>query len=337
MKISFIIISGGSRVESMERLLRSIEKQGLPDAETVVIGDIKGLFGEGIILINEPQLARTAAICKMRNIGVEKSSGSVVVLLDDDMELTDGWYAAIKKRLSGDDWDIAGCRVTGPSGGRWYDWNWASREDPLCPPRMIEYGQTSENLYISGCLMIIRRHVFDKVRFNENLLNHQRDDVDFCHRAIGSGFKFECWPEAVAVHHLEPEGRSASDPGSGSSGFAKAVYMFRKGAFSEALTLFHELAPSAQVLYHLCLALKEMGMLEEAAREFKKLLKALNANDPKERRFYYSANFHLGVIREQEGKPEEAQLHYRETLAGFPEHYKAALGLSRMASAGSAP
>lgn len=337
MKISFVIISGGARVESMGRLFRSIEKQGVSGAQTVIIGDVKGLRHQTAIFINEPELARTAAICRMRNLGVEKSNGSVVVLLDDDIELADGWYESIKNRLGASSWDIAGCRVTGPSGGRWYDWSWASRQDPLCPPRMIEYGQTSQNLYISGCLMIIRRHVFDKVRFSENLYNHQRDDVDFCHRAIDAGFRFECWPEAVAVHHLEPAGRSEADPGAGSVGFAQAVYMFRKGAYTDAFQLFQKLPQSAKVSYHRSLTLKKLGKLNEAAKQFEKLLKALKVNDPNERRLYYSANFHLADIREKEGKPEEARRYYNETLFGFPEHHEAALGLLRVAGAGSAP
>ncbi|VAX23833.1 hypothetical protein MNBD_NITROSPINAE03-98 [hydrothermal vent metagenome] len=337
MKLSLIIIHGEGRKDSLARLFRSIESQRIDESETLIVGNVNEASPPNAKLVAAHELAKTAAICQMRNLGVEKSSGSVVVLLDDDIELADGWYGSIKDRLNNTSWDIAGCRVTGPSGGRWYDWNWASREDPLCPPRMLEYGATSENLYISGCMMIIRRHVFDKVRFDENLLNHQRDDVDFCHRAIDSGFTFECWPEALAVHHLEPSGRSASDPGAGSGGFAEAVYMLRKEAYSEALELFHILSPSVKVSYHLSLTLKELGKLDEAAQEFQNLLQALKVNNPEERRFYYSANFHLGDIKEREGKMQEAKRYYNEALAGFPEHNEAALGLLRVARAGSAP
>ncbi|VAX17192.1 hypothetical protein MNBD_NITROSPINAE04-161 [hydrothermal vent metagenome] len=337
MKTSFVIISGGARVESMERLFRSIEKQSLPDAEIIVIGNVKDLYYDSATFINESELAGTAAICQMRNIGVEQSSGSVVVLLDDDIELADGWYGSIKDKLNNASWDIAGCRVTGPSGGRWYDWSWASREDPLCPPRMLEYGETSENLYISGCMMIIRRHVFDKVRFNENLFNHQRDDVDFCHRAIDSGFTFECWPEAVAVHHLDPVGRSASDPAFGAAAFANAIYLFRKNEYGKALEILSGQGSEAKVLYHAALCLKELDRPDEAVEEFIATLNVADRQNAAERRLYYSSMYHLGDLKERSGEPEEAKRYYDEALSGFPEHNEAALGLLRVARAGSAP
>ncbi len=331
MTISFLIISGGKRDVSLKRLLKSIEAQRISGYETIVIGRMdRRNTPANVKFIDAPELADKADICKMRNMALESSSNPIAVLMDDDVELEPGWYSALKKYLDDDRWDIAGCRVLGPSGERWYDWNWASRTDPLCPPRTLEYGEQNDGLYISGCLMIIRRRVLKKIRFDENLLNHQRDDVDFCHRAIDAGFHFASFPEAVAIHHMEPAGRSKDDPGAGSDSFSEAIYLFRKGEHKKALELFRKQPSSTKVLYHIALTLKGLEKCDEACIAFENLLKRADRKNMDDRRFYYSGSFHMGALKEKERKPEEAQRYYREALKGFPEHKEAAEGLERV-------
>lgn len=312
----------------MERLLASILAQGPCQSETIAVGRADNL-PQWVRLVGLPELADTAAICRMRNIGVAESSGDPVVLLDDDIELHPGWLDAIFSKLADVMWDIASSKVLGPSGERWYDWCWASRADHACPPRMLEYGETSPNLYISGCMMIIRRRVFDKVIFNENLMNHQRDDVDFCHRALDAGFKFTCFTDAVATHHLEPSGRSQSDPAAGSGGFPEAIFRFRKKDYAGALSILISLKDSPETLYHAALCLKNLGLTGKAAELFNKTVVLADNGEMKQRRLYYSALFHLGSLAENCGDMNSAAWYYAKALSGFPEHKEAAMGLER--------
>lgn len=328
MKISFVIITGGKRPESMERLLASILAQGPYESETIVVGRAENL-PQWARLIHAPELADTAAICRMRNIGVAESSGDPVILLDDDIELHHGWLDAISAKLADETWDIASSKVLGPSGERWYDWCWASRADPACPSRMLEYGEVSPNLYISGCMMIIRRRVLDKVLFNENLMNHQRDDVDFCHRALDAGFKFACFTDAVATHHLEPSGRSESDPASGFGGFPEAIFRFRKKDYAGAMEILITLEDFPENTYHGALCLKNLGLTEKAAELFNKTVLLTDNGGMKRGRLYYSALFHLGTLAESRGDMNCAEECYAKALSGFPEHKEAAIGLER--------
>src|SRR5262249_1639682 len=150
---------------------------------------------------------------------------------------------------------------------RWYDWSWASRLDPLCPPRLLDYRESSPNAYISGAFMAIRRRVFSAVRFDERRMNHERDDVDFCHRAIDAGFTIGIVPEATAIHHLEASGRSTADPGSGSAAYADGIALLRIERYAEALDRFREAAPSEgdRARYHEAVCLMELGRCGEAA------------------------------------------------------------------------
>ncbi len=329
--ISFIIISGGQRPESMERLIKSIEAQNLPEHEIVVIGLYEGSMPKRAVYIEKQKLARSAAICKMRNLAMETAKGDILILLDDDISFPKDWYENIKKRFD-EKFDVAGCRVITPAGDRWYDWAWGSRDDLTCPTRKLDYSETGKNIYIGGCLMIICRHVFKKVKFDENLKNHQRDDVDFCHRVWDAGFTLKIFREAHVTHHLDPAGRSDADPGAGSLEFSDGVFHFRLKRFDTALNHFKKMPDNDAVKskYHSALCLVELGRKSEAETELKYVISMADKNGTDERRFYYSANFHLGRLLEGENRKGDAMRCYRETLEGFKEHHEASLGLARL-------
>lgn len=331
--VSFIIISGGQRPKSIRRLLSSIVSQNIPEYQIVIVGKHDGALPDGALYIKTPDLAESGAICKMRNIGIKASKGDPVVLLDDDVEFSDGWYGKIKRRLDGE-FDIASCAVLTPTGERWYDWAWASREDLNCPTRKADYAETGGNMYIGGCFMMIRRHVFNKVKFNENLMNRQRDDIEFCHRAWDAGFSLSIFPEAHVTHHLDPAGRSEDDPASGSDKFTEGIYSFRMGRFSEALKVFSSLKEGEAVRsrYYYALCLIKLNRKEEAVEELKYVIKIANVNDIEERRLLHTACFHIGSCMEEKGLNKEASEYYIKTLDGYKEHLEAGKGLDRVRS-----
>jgi tetratricopeptide (TPR) repeat protein len=300
-----------------------------------VVGELTGELPPNCVYIERPELARTAAICQMRNIGLDAAKGDPAVLLDDDIELSPTWYRDVRDYLDSG-FDVAGHRVTLPNGKRWYDWNIASRTDPLTPTMMIAYGQAGPDVYISGCLMIISRHVFGKVRFNENLLNHQRDDVEFCHRVWDAGFTIKFFEKPSAVHYLEPSGRSESDPASGPALLSEGVHLYRMGRYSEAVGLFESViasgADSVKAVYHKGLCLMSMGDAKEAQEAFKQVIQTAGISDKDTRRLYFTACYHLGAIYEAAGNTGEARKMYETVLTGMPEHRGAAEGVKRVSA-----
>ncbi len=299
----------------------------MPSYEILIVGRHDGDTPEGALLIKAEEDAKRAAICHMRNLGARSAKGDSVIFLDDDASFTDGWYESIRDKI--DLFDITGCRVVTPSGERWYDWNWASRTDPECPTRMTNYEEKSDNAYISGCFMMVKKAVFDSVKFNEELVNHQRDDVDFCHRSIDAGFSIGMIPEATLIHHLDPAGRSDKDPASGSTRFSEGVNLYRLGEYQKALDIFDTME-GLNALYHKGLSLMELGKFNEALPVFCRVIGT--ADSVTDRRIFHTAHFHLGTIAERGGDFAGALNHYRTTLTGFPEHKMAALGLERVTS-----
>jgi tetratricopeptide (TPR) repeat protein len=333
--ISFIVISGGKRPTAIARLFESVKAQGIPDYEIIVVGELAGPLPPNCVYIERPELASTAAICAMRNIGIQAARGDPAILLDDDIELSPTWYRDIRAYLDSG-FDVAGHRVTLPNGKRWYDWNVASRADPLSPTLMIPYAHTGRDVYISGCLMIINRHVFEKVRFNENLLNHQRDDVEFCHRVWDAGFTIKFFETPSAVHYLEPSGRSQSDPASGPALLSEGIHLYRMGRYGEAIPLFESVIASGtdnvKAVYHKGLCLMGMGDAQGAEASFKQVVQTASASDKDTRRLYFTACFHLGAIYETAGNAGEARKMYETALTGMPEHRNASEGIKRLSA-----
>jgi hypothetical protein len=333
--LSFVIISGGSRRHSVVRLLASLARAEVPAPEILIVGRHDGTVPEGVRVLAAPDLADRAAICAMRNRGIDATSGDPVILLDDDIEFTPGWYAAMAPAIASGRFDVAGCRCVTPAGRRWYDWSWASRDDPSSPPRLLEYADSSPNAYISGCFMMVRRRVFSTVRFDEGRLNHQRDDVDFCHRAVDAGFTLGTVPEATVIHHLEPAGRSASDPSSGSAAFAEGIALLRLDRHAEAIERFRQALASEGVRarYHEGVCLMELGRADEAVAVLTEVVDAGEdiPLDDERRRIHFGALYRLGVLQEQRGRTDEAHKLYAATLAGFPEHRAAGEGRTRTA------
>lgn len=333
--ISFIVISGGKRPTAIARLFDSVTAQSIADYEIIMVGEHAGPSPANCVYIKRPELASVAAICKMRNIGLDAAKGDPAILLDDDIELSTTWYRDIRGHLASG-FDVAGHSVTLPNGKRWYDWNVASRTDPLMPTLMIPYAHTGRDVYISGCLMIVSRHVFEKVRFNENLLNHQRDDVEFCHRVWDAGFTIQFFEKPSAIHYLEPSGRSQSDPASGSALLSEGIHLYRMEQYSEAVRLFESVilsgADSVKAVYHKGLCLMNMGDTQGAQDAFKRVVQTAGMSDKDTRRLYFTACFHLGAIYEATGKNDEARKMYETALTGMPEHRNSAEGIKRISA-----
>lgn len=244
-KVSFVIPTGGQRDHSLKTLLQIISGFDLFEKEIIPIGNTESISASADIRpLYYPELAKDGEICRMRNIAAAQSSGDIIVFLDDDAEILQGWQeniiSLLRLLISGAK-DIGTCRIVGPNGKRWYDWNWGSRLDLKCPSMLLPYGLSNENLYISGCCMIMRRDVWHDVQFDENRLNHQHDDVSFCHKAHDLGKRFTIQKSSVIRHLLLPSGRNPDDPASGRGEFPDMIYLYRLGQIDQARSLLDTL------------------------------------------------------------------------------------------------
>ena len=132
MDISFVIITGGKKPHHIKRLLKSIRKQGIKKYESIIIGNVEdlsidffsmGLSSSNLIkTIENKSAAQKGELGVMRNSGCQHAEFDNIVILDDDLLLTENWYKnLLKYNEKNNDYDILTCQIRVPDGGRYWD------------------------------------------------------------------------------------------------------------------------------------------------------------------------------------------------------------------------
>lgn len=334
VRISFVISTSGRRRDTVQRLYQTI-RDSIPDPkEIVLVGAVGDVADPAVKAVDARQDALAGRICTMRNLGGEASAGEILTFLDDDVEIDESWYPAARPllvRLRSGTADIGNCRIIGPNGKRWFDWCWASREDPDCPPMLLPYGLVHPNLYVSGCCMIMRRDVWSSVLFDEKLLNHQHDDVDFCHRCTDAGYRFSSQPSATLTHLLEPAGRNPEDPASGPDEFSVAVHKYREGSPRDALELLEKAEGKVQQgVYHYYKGLFLLFLRDIPAAEKHLLIAQEELDANTHRALCGQVRYRLGLVALMRKATQESERMFRAALELVPEHPFARARLRRL-------
>jgi tetratricopeptide (TPR) repeat protein len=330
--ISFCVISGGQRPDRFEALIRSIIRLEIDDFEILVCGIYEG--GESdrrVKYFEKREWAEKAEVCRMRNFNAERASYGTIIILDDDVELTLGWWKGIGKYR---DFDLAGCRGVDGNGQRWWDWQKIDRDNPLAKPELLDYDQTDPNAYISGYFMMMKRRVWEAVKFDEDRRNYQHDDIDFCHRVTDMGYTLKIFPDATVIHYVDKRGREESERARKEflrknpvtrTESEEAQFYLSLGEYREAIPLYKKLAGKERKFsnfYNLAYSYHQLGALSNAVRYY---LEAVTqpAEDGSDDVRLAAAYLHLGEIFIKKGDTALAEGSLKKALAYLPEHNKA--------------
>lgn len=193
MDLSFVIITKGARQSLLEKAVLSARAQKIPNSEIIVVGKCDSL--EGIIYVEDLEKGRP------RHKGVEIAKYRNIVFIDDDVELLDGWYPAIKN--FGNDWDLLGFRLLDKDGKRW-------KVDYVCAdenfkPRPKPYGEAPDvRTYCSTSNLLVKKYVFDAIKFRDT---YYGEDMLFGLDCNEAGFKLKFCHDAIGVHYYSELGR----------------------------------------------------------------------------------------------------------------------------------
>lgn len=146
--------------------------------------------------------------CRAQNRAIPNASGSVLVFLDDDVEVTPGWLRSIVNFFSEFPYDV----MQGSILMRDKDRERADIQKALQRYRtidFIDYGSPpgSELFTLTGGNMAIRRDVFNRTGlFNELLGPGQAgisEDVEFAKRVTAAGYKIGYEPRAAVYNEMD--------------------------------------------------------------------------------------------------------------------------------------
>lgn len=197
MNISFII-PAYNEAGNIEDLIASI-KRYVPDGlqyEIIVVDH--GSTDDTVILANacgaDVMVCAEGTIAGLRNLGVKKSSGEILIFLDADIRLTHDWAANIGKVLKtliDGDRILTGSWYSIPESPSWIEKFWFK---PL---------ERGDNTHINSGHLIISRHLFEEIGgFNETL--ETGEDYDISMRAKAANIRLLDDVKLKVVHEGYP-------------------------------------------------------------------------------------------------------------------------------------
>ena len=204
MKYS-VIVPVYNRPNECEELLESLTHQTQRDFEIIIVEDGSSVPCREVVERYADKLAvhyydkPNSGPGQTRNYGVERANGEYVIILDSDVVLPEGYFAAIDDELAANPCDAFG----GPD---------RAHESFSTTQKAINYAMTSffttggirggkaklDKFYPRSFNMGVRREVyqalegFSAMRFGE--------DIDFSTRIFKSGYRCRLFPEAWVYH-----------------------------------------------------------------------------------------------------------------------------------------
>jgi GT2 family glycosyltransferase len=144
------------------------------------------------------------------NIGIKAAIGDVIVLLNQDTVVQEGWLKALVEALWADGKvGIAGCKLLYPDG-KTIQHAGGTVEYPSGLALHYGYREKDEGQwdeprdvdYVTGAAMAIRRDVLERVGlFDEGFSPAYFEDIDICYRAREKGFLVRYVPHSILIHH----------------------------------------------------------------------------------------------------------------------------------------
>lgn len=231
MKASVIVLSWNG-VDYLESCLNAVLSQDYADFEVIVVDNGSTDGSADLVAERFPQVQlirneRNLGFARGNNIGLRAATGDVLVLLNQDTVVHDGWLAALVAALKDPTVGIAGCKLLYPDGTLQH----AGGE--IAGPRCYSthYGahtadtgafeQVCDVDFVTGAALALTRTTLKMVgELDEGFAPAYYEDVDWCYRCRAAGLRVSYVSQAVAMHY-----ESASAPRSA----YRSQYAFHHG------------------------------------------------------------------------------------------------------------
>ena len=269
-----VIIPTYKREEMLRQTLAEVLKQDYQNFEIIVVDQTPIHQPETVAYLEE--LAKTgkikifqvnwANLPGARNFGVRRSRGEIILFIDDDVQLPEGFLTAHAKNYKRKDIGAIAGRVLdrmklANSGGELIiDYLPEAAMDPGIAWYYIDLVHTvkpQQVISARGCNMSFRRDIFNKynLKFDERFEGTAvREESDFCLGIRATGLIIWYDPEAYLIHLGEETG-GCHDISTRSADYQVNLYhnhflmAFKHLTFTQQLHLFYRLF-DCQVLGH---------------------------------------------------------------------------------------
>jgi GT2 family glycosyltransferase len=149
---------------------------------------------------------------RMNNLGARSADGEVLVLLNNDVQITEeGWLEELVRQVQRPDVGIVGARLLYPNGtiqhggivttARGTGLHVMRRAPASYPGYLNQLRTVREVSAVTGACLAIRKSVFIEVGgIEEDKLRVTCSDVDLCFRVRSSGYRVIWTPYSTLIH-----------------------------------------------------------------------------------------------------------------------------------------
>ena len=193
MKKLVIIILDYRNKPALKKCLKSVYLTKVP----------KNWEKEVLVIDNNKINLGFAAGCNVGMRKAIKNGAGAVLLLNQDTVVKDDFLLPLLDNQA----DIVAPVIKFRRKGKWiYDYGgrinwWLGRTKHVESLKVSEFNGLKID-YISGCAMLIRRPVLEKIGVFDEQYYLYFEDVDFCLRTKKAGFKISVEPKSVIFHNL---------------------------------------------------------------------------------------------------------------------------------------
>jgi glycosyltransferase involved in cell wall biosynthesis len=194
-----VVISAKNRPDRLRRALESLRTQSQPILEFIVVDDgssppLSDLGNDVQILRNE----RSEGMCAARNTGLRAATGTYVVVIDDDAELSaaDGIARGVQIFARVPDAAVIGFRQLRPDGAVHY-----------MQPAHSEVTAETNRFYGYG--FMVHRDTFLDAGAFADFYGYYGEETEVALRLLKRRKRILYAPDIRVIHHEDPRGRDA--------------------------------------------------------------------------------------------------------------------------------
>ena len=216
LKVSIIIVNWNGGEDILE-CLKSVKDIDYPDYEIIAVDngstdnsvkEIKGAFPDIKLILNDKNLGFPAGV----NVGIKAATGGYILLLNDDTVVARNILKDLVEAMESD----PGIGIAGPMILYYSEpdkiWSAGMQLHLLGYASHIGKGLNKELFnksypvdYMTGCVVLIKKEVIDKIGLLDPEYFLYSEDADFCLRARNAGYRCMYVPSPTVWHKATKE------------------------------------------------------------------------------------------------------------------------------------
>ncbi len=212
-----IVIVTYNSARTIESCLDSVSAILYPNLEVVVVDNASTDNTKKIISKKNKKITflenkKNVGFAAGNNLGIEifmKKGIEFILLLNPDTEVKPHIIENLLEPFQKKDVGIVGCAITYHNsdtiwfaGGSFNKYFCYTKHTKMNRPVSLLNQKIKETVFITGCCMMVRRSVFEKIGFLDSSFGFYFEDVDFCLRAYEAGYICKIIEKPLVSHRV---------------------------------------------------------------------------------------------------------------------------------------